>query len=89
MLGSAYVGRILRFTLLQACLSTLLSAAFGVLVGAFAVRAAEVALAGYRGVMAGRRLVIPGFMNKVGVHAARFAPRILAPRIVRALQSEG
>jgi uncharacterized protein len=50
---------------------------------------AEVALAGYRGVMTGRRLVIPGFMNKVGVHANRFAPRILAPRIVRALQSEG
>ena len=50
---------------------------------------AEVALAGYRGVMTGRRLVIPGFMNKVGVHANRFAPRVLAPRIVRALQSEG
>jgi uncharacterized protein len=49
---------------------------------------AEVALAGYRGVMTGRRLVIPGLMNKLGVHANRFAPRILAPRIVRALQSE-
>src|SRR4029450_13713688 len=32
LLGSAYVWRILRFTLLQACLSTLLSAMFGVLV---------------------------------------------------------
>jgi ABC-type Fe3+ transport system permease subunit len=32
LLGSAYVWRILRFTLLQACLSTLLSAVFGVLV---------------------------------------------------------
>ena len=50
---------------------------------------AEVAFAGYRGVMAGRRLVIPGLMNKIGVHANRFAPRLLAPRIVRALQSEG
>jgi short-subunit dehydrogenase len=49
---------------------------------------AEVALAGYRGVMSGRRLVIPGLMNKVGAHATRFAPRILPPRIVRALQSE-
>ncbi|HJR21913.1 MAG TPA: hypothetical protein VJ822_09860, partial [Dongiaceae bacterium] len=32
LLGSAYVWRILRFTLLQACLSTLLSAGLGVLV---------------------------------------------------------
>jgi thiamine transport system permease protein len=32
VLGSAYVWRILRFTVLQACLSTLLSAGFGVLV---------------------------------------------------------
>jgi thiamine transport system permease protein len=32
LLGNAYVWRILRFTLLQACLSTLLSAVFGVLV---------------------------------------------------------
>jgi thiamine transport system permease protein len=32
VLGSAYVRRILRFTLLQACLSTLLSVFFGVLV---------------------------------------------------------
>jgi thiamine transport system permease protein len=32
LLGSAYVRHILRFTLIQACVSTLLSAAFGVLV---------------------------------------------------------
>jgi thiamine transport system permease protein len=41
LLGSAYVGRVLRFTLLQACLSTLLSAAFGVLVARAFAREAD------------------------------------------------
>jgi short-subunit dehydrogenase len=37
--------------------------------------AATVAQAGYDGAMAGRRVVIPGLMNRVRVLAARLSPR--------------
>jgi short-subunit dehydrogenase len=40
-----------------------------------AMDAATVARAGYDGAMAGRRVVIPGLMNRVRVLAARLAPR--------------
>lgn len=39
------------------------------------MRAADVARAGYRGLMAGKRLVVPGFFNKLLVAGARFVPR--------------
>ncbi len=48
----------------------------------------DVARAGYDAMMAGRPLVIPGLMNKVGVQVLRFAPRRIPPKIVRALHSE-
>jgi short-subunit dehydrogenase len=49
---------------------------------------ADVARAGYEGMKAGRALVIPGLMNKVGVQALRVTPRRLIPRIIRAIQAE-
>ncbi len=48
--------------------------------------AADVARAGYDGMMAGRALVIPGLFNKAGVQALRVTPRALVPRIIRAIQ---
>jgi short-subunit dehydrogenase len=50
--------------------------------------AADVARAGYDGMMAGRALVIPGLFNKVGVQALRVAPRAFVPRIIRAIQGQ-
>jgi hypothetical protein len=50
--------------------------------------AADVARAGYEGMMAGRPLVIPGLMNKVGVQSLRLAPRRLTARLVKALHAE-
>lgn len=49
---------------------------------------AEAARAGYDGMMAGRALVIPGLFNKVGAQTARFFPRQLVTRVVRALNAE-
>ena len=45
-----------------------------------------VARAGYRGLMRGKRLVIPGAMNRLFVESIRFLPRRLVTRIVRAIQ---
>ncbi len=47
--------------------------------------AASVALAGYRGMMKGRRIVIPGLSNRVGSILPRFFPYSLATRIVARL----
>lgn len=47
--------------------------------------AAQVAAAGYRGMMAGRQLVVPGAVNKLGVQAVRLGPRWLVPRVVSRL----
>ena len=48
--------------------------------------AASVALAGYRGVMGRKRLVIPGMANKLVPLAVRLAPRALVTRMVRKAQ---
>ena len=48
--------------------------------------AADVARAGYDGMMAGRAIVIPGLANKAGVQAVRVTPRALVRRLVRVLQ---
>jgi short-subunit dehydrogenase len=48
--------------------------------------AASVALAGYRGVMARRSVVIPGFANKLVPLAVRLAPRSVVTRMVRRAQ---
>ncbi len=48
--------------------------------------AAAVARAGYEGFRAGKRIVIPGLLNKVGVQSIRISPRSLATRIVKRMQ---
>jgi short-subunit dehydrogenase len=48
--------------------------------------ARDVAVKGYRGMLAGKRLVIPGFVNKVVAFSVRFAPRALVLRVSRAVQ---
>ena len=48
--------------------------------------AASVALAGYRGLMAGKTIVIPGFSNKLIPWVARLSPRGMVTRVVRRTQ---
>jgi uncharacterized protein len=48
--------------------------------------AAAVARAGYEGFRAGRRLVIPGLVNKLVVQSLRISPRVLVTRIVHGMQ---
>lgn len=50
------------------------------------VSSMSVARAGYRALMRGQRVVIPGVKNKIGVQSIRLTPRLLATRVVRALQ---
>ncbi|MBX7165067.1 MAG: SDR family oxidoreductase [Pirellulales bacterium] len=49
--------------------------------------ARDVARCGYRGTLAGRTVVVPGLMNKLGVFAVRFTPRNVVTRIVYWLMS--
>ena len=49
--------------------------------------AADVAQAGYDGMMAGEAIVIPGLGNRLGVQAIRFTPRALVRRVIRTIQS--
>jgi uncharacterized protein len=48
--------------------------------------AASVALAGYRGLMAGKTLVIPGLTNKLVPWIARISPRGAVTRVVHRMQ---
>jgi short-subunit dehydrogenase len=48
--------------------------------------ARSVALAGYRGLMAGKTLVIPGFTNKLIPWIVRVSPRGVVTRVVRRMQ---
>ncbi|MGH9310013.1 MAG: SDR family NAD(P)-dependent oxidoreductase [Vicinamibacterales bacterium] len=48
--------------------------------------AADVARAGYDGMMAGRAIVIPGLSNKLQVQVLRVSPRAMVPRVVRRIQ---
>jgi hypothetical protein len=50
--------------------------------------ARTVAEAGYRGLMAGKPVVIPGLMNKLLVQSVRFSPRALVTKIARMMQEE-
>jgi short-subunit dehydrogenase len=45
-----------------------------------------VAKIGYAGFMSGKRLVIPGLLNKIGVQSTRMSPRAVTTQIVRMLQ---
>ncbi len=48
--------------------------------------AATVARAGYRGLMAGKTVVIPGIRNRLLVETIRFSPRSMVTQIVRNMQ---
>jgi short-subunit dehydrogenase len=50
--------------------------------------AAFVARVGYRGAMKGKRVVVPGFANRVLAYGARIGPRRLATRVARKLQEK-
>jgi short-subunit dehydrogenase len=49
---------------------------------------ASVAQAGYDGMLAGKRLVIPGLVNKITAQSVRATPRAIVLKIVRYLNSE-
>jgi short-subunit dehydrogenase len=51
-----------------------------------AMKSADVAQAGYTGMMAGKTMVIPGFINKTLAMSVRFSPRKLVTAISRSLQ---
>jgi len=50
--------------------------------------ARTVAEAGYKGLMKGKPVVIPGLMNKIVAQSVRFSPRALVTKIVRKMQEE-
>ncbi len=56
--------------------------------GALVADAAFVARVGYRGAMRGKRVVVPGFANRVLSYGARIGPRRLATRVARKLQEK-
>ncbi len=55
----------------------------------FAMGAAPTAETGYRGLMKGKRLVIPGFTNKLLTILVRLFPRRLVIRVTRFLEENG
>jgi len=59
----------------------------GLAPGLLTQNAAAIAEAGYRGLMAGRRLVVPGLGNKLVTLAMRLAPRQALLKVVAARQS--
>lgn len=50
--------------------------------------AAPVAEAGYEGLMAGKRIVVPGIANRMMIQSLRVSPRSLVTKIVRRVQEE-
>ena len=50
--------------------------------------ARDVAEAGYAGLMSGRRVVVPGFFNKLAAYGAPFAPRALLLPLVERLMKK-
>lgn len=61
--------------------------ASGIARDAWLMDAADVARAGIRGMLRGKRLVLPGLVNKLGAFATRLAPRGAVARIVAAVQA--
>lgn len=56
--------------------------------GPLSMSAEAVAEAGVRGMLRGKRLVIPGAHNKVGVQAVRLSPRAAVVKVVRRLHRD-
>jgi short-subunit dehydrogenase len=53
-----------------------------------AMKSRDVAKAGYKGMMTGKGLVIPGVLNKTTAMSVRFSPRKLVTAISRSLQEK-
>jgi len=60
----------------------------GLVKGRKMMDARTVAEAGYRGLMAGKTVVIPGFGNKLLAQSIRISPRSMVTKIVRRMQEE-
>lgn len=60
----------------------------GLVKGKKIMDARTVAEAGYRGMMAGKSIVIPGVKNKVLAQSVRFSPRSMVTKLVRSMQKE-
>ena len=58
------------------------------LTGPLVMDAASVARVGYRALMAGKVVAIPGWANRLGVLAVRLTPRPLVTRIVRRINEQ-
>jgi short-subunit dehydrogenase len=56
--------------------------------GFAAMEAAPVASIGYRGMLRGKRVVIPGLLNRVGVFFAKILPNIVLVKIIKALHHD-
>ena len=54
--------------------------------GPLVMDARAVALAGYRGMLRGKRVVVPGLMNKAMVQSLRLSPRRLVTAVARRIQ---
>jgi hypothetical protein len=54
----------------------------------FTMDAGTVACAGYKGLMSGKRVVIPGFKNKLMIAGRTIVPTIVALKIVKFLQKD-
>ncbi len=46
----------------------------------------QVAKIGYQGFMQGKRIIIPGLLNKIGAHSTRLSPRAVNAQIARMVQ---
>jgi len=46
----------------------------------------QVAKIGYQGFMQGKRIIVPGLLNKIGVYSTRFSPRAVNAQIARMVQ---
>jgi uncharacterized protein len=60
----------------------------GLVKGRKMMSARTVAEAGYRGLMAGKTIVIPGFANKLMTQSLRLSPRSVVTKMVRRMQEE-
>jgi short-subunit dehydrogenase len=60
----------------------------GLVKGKKIMDARTVAEAGYRGMMAGKSIVIPGVKNKLLAQSVRFSPRSMVTKLVRNMQKE-
>jgi short-subunit dehydrogenase len=50
--------------------------------------AAPVASIGYKGLMRGKRVVIPGVINRIGVFFAKISPNIVLMKVIKSLHKE-